>query len=80
MILAKAKVKYVSLNSAKSFVGRHVNVTMLDGYVIVNVKLVRIADRRSLVFAEAWAPHVDLADVRLLTPISPYAFLQEGSE
>lgn len=70
----------LDLRSAKPYVGQRVNVTLADGSIRVNVKPVKAEQGRMLVFEDRWVPKVDVHDVRLIVPISPYAFLQEGSE
>jgi len=59
--------QYVSFQSAVSLVGRRLNVTLEDGSVLVNVKLLRIEDRRWLFFDDL-KRSVDLRCVSLLLP------------
>jgi hypothetical protein len=40
-------MEYFSLNSAKSFLGKNVNLHLKDGAVIVNVQLTAISKRES---------------------------------
>jgi hypothetical protein len=42
MLSGECKMETFSLNSAKSFLGRNVNLHLKDGAVIVNVQLKRI--------------------------------------
>ena len=52
--MTTTKKQSVNVSSARSFVGRHLNVTLADG-VLVNVKLLRIEERKRLVFADPLA-------------------------
>ena len=40
--MGKLTLEYFSLNSAKSFLGKNVNLHLKDGAVIVNVQLIKI--------------------------------------
>jgi hypothetical protein len=43
--LARGLSKHYSLNSAKSYIGKQVNIRLLNGEVLVNVKLEGIENR-----------------------------------
>lgn len=72
--------QHICLNSAKSFVGKNVNLHLVDGSVVINVFLKAISEKRFLVIKVAGkTKFVLLSDVILVqTLCSEIQWLQEA--
>jgi len=74
-----SKKNGMGLNSARAMVGRHVNLHLRDGSVIVNVRVVEaLRGSPSVLFyktvTESRRHRVPLRDVAWLEPLNPYLF------